>query len=62
MAEKKSKTSTVRVHQEVKDGLKTMAEKARRSLANMVAVLIQDHCERTGIAIPEQQPFFKEGN
>lgn len=39
-----------------------MAEQERRSLANMVEVLIRDYCERNGIAIPEQWALCKGGD
>ena len=56
MAETKSKTLTVRIHPEVKGALGAMAEKERRSLANMVEVMIRDYCERNGVLIPENKP------
>lgn len=51
MAETKSTTLTVRVHPEVKEGLRAVAEKERRSLANMIEVMIRDYCDRNGVAI-----------
>ena len=53
MADTKSTTLTVRVHPEVKEGLRVVAEKERRSLANMIEVMIRDYCERNGVLIPE---------
>ncbi len=53
MAETKSTTLTVRVHPAVKEGLRSAAEQERRSLANMVEVMIRDYCERGGIPIAE---------
>ncbi|MCG7993203.1 MAG: hypothetical protein JAY98_16860 [Candidatus Thiodiazotropha lotti] len=53
MAETKSTTLTVRVHPEVKEGLRAVAEKERRSLANMIEVMILNYCGRNGIAIED---------
>ena len=51
MAETKSTTLTVRVHPEVKEGLRAVAEKERRSLANMIEVMIRDYCSRAGVTL-----------
>ncbi|MCU7934692.1 MAG: hypothetical protein KZQ99_07410 [Candidatus Thiodiazotropha sp. (ex Dulcina madagascariensis)] len=51
MAETKSTTLTVRVHPTVKEGLRAVAEQERRSLANMIEVMIRDYCARNGVAI-----------
>ena len=53
MAETKSTTLTVRVHPEVKEGLRAVAGQERRSLANMIEVMIRDYCERNGVKVPE---------
>ena len=52
MAETKSTTLTVRVHPGVKGGLRAVADKERRSLANMIEVMILDYCGERGIEIP----------
>lgn len=54
MAAVKTETITVRIEPSVKEGLRIAAEQERRSIANMVEVLIRDHCERNGISIPTQ--------
>ncbi|MET0072731.1 MAG: ribbon-helix-helix protein, CopG family [Candidatus Thiodiazotropha lotti] len=54
MAETKSTTLTVRVHPEVKEGLKAVAEMERRSLANMIEVMIRDYCTRAGVTLEEK--------
>lgn len=51
MATAKTTTLTFRIESELKEALRTAAEREHRSIANMVAVLIMDHCERSGIAI-----------
>lgn len=59
MAAVKTETITVRIEPAVKAGLKA-AEQERRSLANMIEVMIRDYCERNGIAIPEQGDLFSQ--
>ena len=44
----------------LEEALRTAAQREHRSIANMVAVLILDYCERNGIAIPRQQALFKD--
>ena len=51
MAAIKSETITVRIEPAVKEGLKAMAEQERRSLANMIEIMIRDYCGRNGVAI-----------
>lgn len=60
MAAVKTETITVRIEPAVKVGLKAAAEQERRSLANMIEVMIRDYCGRNGIAIPEQTSPFDE--
>ena len=55
MAETKSSTLTVRVHPTVKEGLQNIADQERRSLANMIEVMIRDYCSRNGIEIEDEQ-------
>jgi len=54
MAETKSTTLTVRIHPGVKEGLRAVAEKERRSLANMIEVMIRDYCRRAGVTLEEE--------
>ena len=51
MATAKTTTLTFRIEPELKEALRTAAEREHRSIANMVAVLIMDYCERNDIAI-----------
>ena len=51
MATTKSATLTFRIEPELKEALRTAAEREHRSIANMVAVLIMDYCERNDIVI-----------
>jgi len=49
----KTETITVRIEPAVKAGLKTMAERERRSLANMIEVMIRDYCGRNAVPIDD---------
>ena len=60
MAASKTATLTFRIEPTVKEGLRAMAEKERRRLANMIEVVIRDYCGRNGIAIPEQAVATRE--
>ena len=53
MAQTKSATLTVRIQPAVKEGLRAMAEQERRSLANMLEVMIRDYCEKAGAPVLE---------
>jgi hypothetical protein len=55
MAETKSTTLTVSILPAMKKGLREMAGQERRSLANMIEVMIRDHCIREWVAIPDQK-------
>lgn len=49
----KTETITVRIEPAVKAGLKEMAERERRSLANMIEVMILDYCGREGVPVAD---------
>ncbi|AFL73539.1 ribbon-helix-helix protein, CopG family [Thiocystis violascens] len=55
MPETKTTTLTVRIQPAVKEGLRTIAEQERRSLANMIEVLIREYCARHGAPIDGKQ-------
>ncbi len=55
MATTKTTTLTFRIEPELKEALRTAAKQEHRSIANMVAVLIRDYCEQSGIPIEEPQ-------
>jgi hypothetical protein len=55
MAVTKSTTLTVRVQPAVKAGLRVAAEQERRSLANMIEVMIRDYCKRNGVLISKEK-------
>lgn len=48
----KTATLTFRIDPGLKDALRIAAEQDHRSIANMIEVLIRDHCEQRSIAIP----------
>ncbi len=60
MVAKKTTTLNLRVDPSVKEGLRVAAAKQHRSIANMIELLIRQHCEQQGIPIPEQQNLFVE--
>jgi hypothetical protein len=48
-------TLNLRIDPALKEALRIAAIRDRRSLANLVEVLIRRHCEASGISIPQQQ-------
>jgi hypothetical protein len=51
MATTKTATLTLRIAPDLKAALREAAQLEHRSIANMMEVLIRDHCARNGIAI-----------
>lgn len=49
----KTSTLTSRFEPALKERLRTAAVKQHRSIANMIAVMIQAYCGRNGASIPE---------
>lgn len=49
----KTETITVRIEPAVKAGLKAIAAQERRSLANMIEVMIRDYCSRSAVPIDD---------
>ena len=50
MAASKTATLTLRIEPEIKQALQRAAEMEHRSIANMIEVLIREHCKVKGIA------------
>jgi len=48
----------LRVDPAIKEAIREAAHREHRSIANMIEVLIRDHCHKAGITIPEQQTLF----
>lgn len=59
MNSSKTATLSLRIDPGVKEGLRIIAEQERRSLANMVEVMIRDYCRRSGVTVPEQGELLK---
>lgn len=55
MATAKTATLTFRIDPGLKEALRIAADQERRSIANMVEVLIRDYCDQRGIAIPTSE-------
>jgi hypothetical protein len=53
MAITKTTTLTFRIEPNLKEALRTAAEREHRSIANMIEVMIRDHCARIGVLITE---------
>lgn len=53
MAIAKPTTVTIRIGQNVKDALRAAAELERRSITNMVEVMVREHCKKAGIPVAE---------
>jgi hypothetical protein len=51
MTTAKTTTLTFRIEPNLKEALRMAADHEHRSIANMIEVMIRDHCERTGISI-----------
>lgn len=51
MSGTKTATLTLRLTPELKEALKTAAYNEHRSIANMIEVLIREHCVKQGIDI-----------
>ena len=60
MATGKTTTLTFRIEPALKDALRAAAEQEHRSIANMVAVMIRDYCERSRIKIAEPGATLKK--
>ena len=55
MVAKKIAALNIRIDPDIKEAIRVAADRERRSVANMVEMLILKHCEEVGISIPEQQ-------
>ena len=60
MAAKNTAALNIRINPDLKNAIASAAKRDHRSVANLVEVLIIQHCERVGISIPEQQALFEE--
>ncbi|MDS4058088.1 MAG: hypothetical protein RKP73_05905 [Candidatus Contendobacter sp.] len=53
MADRKTATLMLRIQPTLKQGLRELAARERRSLSNMIEVMILDYGQRQGVPIPE---------
>jgi hypothetical protein len=60
VARTKTATLNLRVDPALKDALREAAAREHRSVANMVEILIREHCRQANIPIPEQNELFPE--
>jgi len=60
MSIKKTTTLNLRVEPAIKEAIREAANRDHRSVANMVEILIRQHCDRVGISIPEQHALFPD--
>ncbi len=59
MVKKKTATLNLRVDPLVKEAIRDAAERQHRSIANMVEMLIREHCKKEGFPIPLQSSLFE---
>ena len=62
MVATKTATLNLRIDPDIKEALRVAALREHRSVANMVELLIRQHCEQAGIAIPQQQALFEDAD
>tara|TARA_R110002153_G_scaffold24980_1_gene79234 strand:- start:1989 stop:2186 length:198 start_codon:yes stop_codon:yes gene_type:complete len=60
MVATKTATLNLRIDPFLKEALRVAAIQEHRSVANMVEVMIREHCESKGISIPDQQELFDQ--
>lgn len=54
----KTATLNLRISPVLKEAARIAANREHRSIANLIEVLIRQHCEQTGITIPDQAELF----
>ncbi len=60
MTKTKTATLNLRIDPAFKEALRAAAIQDHRSIANMVEVLIREHCQKVGISIPKQEDMFEK--
>ena len=56
----KPATLNLRIDPVLKEAARIAASREHRSIANLIEVLIRQHCERIGVSIPDQAELFPE--
>ena len=54
----KTATLNLRINPVLKEAIRIAAVEDHRSVANLIEILIRQHCEKKGIPIPEQKELF----
>ncbi len=54
MARVKSKNLTIRISPSIKEALRGLAEKERRSVGNLIEVLVIERCEKAGLQVSSE--------
>ena len=54
----KTATLNLRIDPVLKEAVRVAASLEHRSVANLVELLIRQHCERFGVSIPDQAELF----
>jgi len=60
MVARKTAALNIRIAPDLKEAVRIAALREHRSIANMVEMLIREHCEKVGISIPEQATLFDD--
>ena len=60
MTPRKTSTLNLRIDPALKEAARVAALREHRSIANLIEWLVRQHCEATGIPIPEQSELFKD--
>lgn len=56
MAQLKTQVVSVRVEPQIKAALQAAADKERRSLANMIEIMVMTYCQHCGVVVEDVQP------
>ena len=62
MAATKTATLNLRIDPVLKEAVRIAAMRDHRSIANLIEILIRQHCEDKGIPIPEQKELFGDND
>ncbi len=62
MIARKTAALNIRIDPNLKEAVRIAAGREHRSIANMVEMLIREHCAKVGISIPEQVTLFDDDN
>lgn len=58
----KTATLNLRIDPAIKEAVRIAALHDRRSVANLIEMLIRRHCRKAGIEIPTQAELFAKGS